>query len=112
MKLHLDENIPVVLCTALSAHGVDSLTTQQAGNLGLSDVQQLAFATTEGRTLLTFNLKDFLLLAQKWQESNRTHAGLILSKELPVPELLRRFRRFLHKHQTDDLTNLVLWLYP
>jgi predicted nuclease of predicted toxin-antitoxin system len=112
MKLYLDENIPVVLCTALSSHGVDCLTTQQAGNLGLSDVQQLAFATTESRALVTFNCKDFLPLVQQWQESNRTHPGLILFKELPVPELLRRFRRFLHQHQTDDLTNLILWLYP
>jgi len=112
MNLYLDENIPVVLCTALAAHGVDCLTTQQAGNLGLSDVQQLAFATTEGRSLVTFNRKDFLPLVQRWQESTHTHAGLILSKELPVPELLRRFRKFLHQHQTDDLTNLVLWLSP
>ena len=89
MKLYLDENIPAVFCTTLAAHGVDCLTTQQAGHLGLSDVQQLAFATTEGRALVTFNRKDFLPLVQQWQESNRTHAGLILSKELPVPELLR-----------------------
>ena len=60
MKLYLDENIPVVLCTALSSHGVDCLTTQQAGNLGLADAQQLVFATTEGRILVTFNRKDFL----------------------------------------------------
>ena len=92
------------------AHGVNCLTTQQAGNLGLSDVQQLAFATTEGRALVTFNCKDFLPLVQQCQESSRTHAELILSKELPVPELLRRFRRFLHQHQTDDLDNMVLWL--
>ena len=59
-----------------------------------------------------FHMIHFLPLVQQWQESNRTHAGLILSKELPVPELLRRFRRFLHQHQTDDLTNLILWLYP
>jgi len=37
MKLYLDENIPVILCAVLSAHGVDCLTTHQAGNLGLSD---------------------------------------------------------------------------
>jgi len=86
MTLYPDENIPVVLCTALAAHGVDCLTTQQAGNLGRSDVQQLAFATTEGRALVTFNRQDFLPLVQQWQESKRTHAGLILSKELPIPE--------------------------
>ncbi len=112
MNLYLDENIPVVLCAALAPHGVTCLTTQQAGNLGLSDFQQLAFATTEGRALMTFNCKDFLPLVQQWHESNRTHAGLILSKELLIPELLRRFRQFLHRQQTDDLSNLVLWLDP
>lgn len=112
MKLYLDENIPVILCTVLSAHGVDCLTTQQAGNLGLTDDTQLVYATREHRVLVTFNCKDFFPLAQRWQEDDRAHAGLILSKELPVPELLRRFRRFLHQHQHDDLTNLVLWLYP
>jgi len=66
MKLYLDENIPVVFCTTLAAHGVDCLTTQQAGHLGLSDVQQLAFAMTEGRALVTFNRKDFLPLVQQW----------------------------------------------
>ncbi len=113
MKLYLDENIPIVLCEALAAHGVDCLTTQQAQNLGQSDDQQLAFASAQGRALLTFNSKDFLPLVQEWQKAHRRHAGLILSKEWPVPELLRRFRRLLHQQQhNDDLTNLVLWLRP
>jgi len=60
---------------------------------------------------VTFNRKDFSLLVGQWQAANQPHAGLILSKELPVPELLRRFRRFLRQHQTDDLTNQVLWLH-
>ncbi len=112
MKLYLDENIPVVLCTALTAHGVDCLTTQQAEKLGQPDDQQLAFATSQGRALVSFNAKDFLPLAQQWETIHRSHAGLILSKEWPIPELLRRFRRLLHHHQSETFENMILWLSP
>ncbi len=110
MRLYLDEHVPVTLAPALTAHGVDCLTTQQAGRLGQSDEEQLAFATQNGRALLTFNRKDFLLLARQWHDDRRTHAGLILAPELPLSELLRRFRRFLRDHEHSDLTNQVLWL--
>ena len=42
MRLYLDEHVPVALSSALAAHGVDCLTTQEAGNLGRSDEDQLA----------------------------------------------------------------------
>jgi hypothetical protein len=43
MRLYLDENVPVILASLLSAHGVDCLTARQAGNLSLSDAEQLVF---------------------------------------------------------------------
>ncbi len=85
MRLYLDEHVPVALSSALAAHGVDCLTTQQAGNVGRSDDDQLTYATQNGRALVTFNRKDFVLLAHQWQEQGRTHAGLILSPELSIP---------------------------
>ena len=94
----------------LRTHGVDCLTTQQATNHGRSDEQQLIFATAEARALFTFNHKDFLPLVNQWHRTNRSYAGLILSKELPLAELLRRFRRFLHEHQHTNLINQTFWL--
>ncbi len=110
MRLYLDEHVPVAVAPALVAHGVDCLSTQEAGNVGLSDEDQLAFATRSGRVLVTFNRKDFLALARRWHEQGRSHAGLILSRELPVSELLRRFRQFLQQHQSGDFTDQVFWL--
>jgi len=112
MRLYLDEHVPAILASALAAHGIDCLTTQDAGNPGLSDEDQLAFAASRGRALVTFNRKDFLILARQWQEQGRPHAGLILSRELPVSELLRRFRRFLRLHESEELTDQALWLGP
>lgn len=110
MRLYLDENVPVPLATALAGHGIDCLTTRDAGNRGHSDSEQLAFATQEQRSLVTFNCKDFLPLATHWQEIGRSHAGMILSKELPLPELIRRFRHLAIHCRDRNLRDTIIWL--
>jgi len=110
MRLYLDENLPVILASLLSAHGVDCLTARQAGNLSLSDEEQLVFTTNERRVLFTFNCKDFLELAKHWHVAGRTHAGIILSKEFALSELVRRFRHLVIHRRNHDLTNQILWL--
>jgi hypothetical protein len=110
MRLYLDEHVPVVLASFLVAHGADCLTTRDAGNLSLSDEDQLIAAARDHRTLVTFDSVDFLRLAQEWRVAGRSHWGIILSKVLPLPELFRRFRSLLvHSHERD-LTDAILWL--
>lgn len=112
MRLYLDEHVPVVLASFLVAHGTDCLTTRDAGNLSLSDEDQLIAAARDHRTLVTFDSVDFLRLAQEWRLAGRSHSGIILSKVLPLPELFRRFRSLLvHSHERD-LTDTILWLAP
>jgi len=110
MRLYLDENMPVVLARMLAEEGVDCTTAREAGNLNLSDEDQLAFAAAAHRILVTFDCQDFLALAARWQQTGRAHAGIILTKEHPLPELHRRFRYFLPALRHQDLTNRVLWL--
>lgn len=110
MKVYLDEHIHLTMASLLRARGIDCVTTRDAGNLGCSDEAQLAFATSHGRAILTFNHKDFLQLAKQWHETGRIHAGIILSKELAIPELIRRLHRFITLYVTTDLTNRVIWL--
>jgi predicted nuclease of predicted toxin-antitoxin system len=110
MRLYFDENVPVPLATALAEHGIDCLTTRDAGNRGLSDEEQLMFATQEQRSLVTFNCKDFLSLATRWQEVGRSHTGMILSKELPLPELIRRFRHLAIRCRDRNLRDIIIWL--
>lgn len=44
IKLYHDEDIPLSLADALRNRGVDVVTTQEAGNIGKSDEEQLIFA--------------------------------------------------------------------
>jgi Tfp pilus assembly protein PilZ len=47
--------------------------------LGYSDAEQLAWATTQGRVLYSFNVKDFCRLhAQILAEDNNHHTGIVV----------------------------------
>lgn len=64
MKFVADENFPRVALLLLRQSGFDVAAIAET-NPGLSDREVLAMASTEGRTLLTFD-KDFGELAFRW----------------------------------------------
>jgi hypothetical protein len=43
---------------------------------GLADEQLLELATTEARVMITFDAKDFTVIARRWAETGRAHTGL------------------------------------
>lgn len=112
MRLYLDESVPIALAAVLCQHGVDCLTARDAGNLGIDDESQLSFATQQGRAILTHDTRDFLRLAATWAEAGRSHAGILLVHQAPLPVLILRFRAFHIRHQLAKFSNQVLWLPP
>ena len=56
-----------------------------------------ALRTQENRCLVTFNVGDFVRLHNRWMDEGREHAGVIVSKQLPVCEMLRRLLALLQK---------------
>ncbi|MBI5411337.1 MAG: DUF5615 family PIN-like protein [Nitrospirae bacterium] len=110
MKLYLDEHLSPLLARMLRARGIDCQTAVEAGNLGRSDEEQLTYATSQGRVLVTFDRADFLALATQWAERGRIHAGLILSRQGSAAELLRQLLHLIALRGKDDLTNHILWL--
>jgi predicted nuclease of predicted toxin-antitoxin system len=110
VRVYLDESVSVVLATVLRQHGIDCLTARDAGHLGATDEAQLGFATSAQRVLFTHDTKDFLQLAAAWSLAGRAHAGLLLAHQVPLRELILRFRAFLLRSHAADLTNQLLWL--
>ncbi len=43
---------------------------------GLEDERLLDLATDETRAMITFDVKDFTVIARRWAEAGRRHAGL------------------------------------
>jgi uncharacterized protein DUF5615 len=112
MKLRpfLDEDVHVALAAALRKRGYDAVHTLETKRLGLSDESQLNFATQENRCLVTFNVGDFVRLDNRWMEAGREHAGTIVSKQLPIGEMLRRLLALLQKEGSDSMRIPVRFL--
>lgn len=74
-RLYADEDFPFPVVERLRRLGHDVLTTLQSGraNQGLSDADQLAFATNLGRAILTRNRRHFIQLHRVVSP----HAGII-----------------------------------
>ena len=62
IKFYLDEHIHSAGAEGLRRRGVNVLTVQEAGKTGVSDREQLGFALTENRVMVTMD-SDFLTLA-------------------------------------------------
>jgi len=78
-------------------------STPEAGRLGQSDESQLSFATSEGRVLVTFNVAHFTALHATYMERDRHHAGVVVSSQRPIGDVLRRL---LHLASTLDADSL------
>jgi len=73
--LFADENVHRVLVDGLRALGHDVLTAYEAGrgNQKIPDADQLAYATSAGRTMLTNNRRHF----HKLHRAFPGHAGIV-----------------------------------
>jgi hypothetical protein len=73
--LFADEDFPYPVVERLRQLGHDVLTTLDAGraNQGISDEDQLAFATSLGRAILTRNRRHFIPLHKRSSQ----HAGIV-----------------------------------
>jgi hypothetical protein len=110
IRLYLDEDVHKRLATALRLRQFDVTSVHELGRKGLSDEAQLQFATQEGRALFTYNVADFVQLHLDWLARGQTHAGIILSDQLPLGETLRRLLRLLNHITADEMRGQAYWL--
>ena len=110
IKLLLDEHIWTGLTEALKKRGYDALHILDTEQGGLDDEPLLTFAASQGRAVLTYNVKHFAPLVSLWYEAGREHAGVIFSVQLPPSELLRQTLKFLETLSAGELKNTARWL--
>jgi len=68
-----------------------------------SDDEQMAYAATEGRAVLTCNAQDFTPIFREYWSSQRGHSGIIVSEQLAFGEMLRRVIQFLNSVTADEM---------
>ena len=110
IALYLDEDTDVLLADLVRVRGFEATTTIAEGQDGNTDAEQLAFAVTEQRTLLTHNRADFKQLAQEYFVAGRHHFGIIIANRRPVYDLARRLLVVLNAVTADEMQNQVRYI--
>ena len=90
IRFFTDEDIYAAVAVALRRHGIDVISTPEVGRLGETDESQLLFATNQQRAILTFNVADFAILHAQWLQQGKHHAGIVISQQRQVGDLVRR----------------------
>lgn len=81
---------------------------------GLTDEELLAMATAEERIFVTFDVNDFPVIARRWAEAGRAHAGCAIVVGIDHGEfgviLDAIAREVASRPQQTDWANLTLFL--
>jgi Domain of unknown function (DUF5615) len=110
LRLHLDADTSIkALHHALTSQGHDvTRTSTDWMPLDASDDVQLQEATAQERCIFTFNIRDFIPLAQQ----NPNHYGILLAAQSSwtLSELIVALNRLLAKMDAKDMIGQVRWL--
>lgn len=110
IELYLDEDVHVLIADLLQGRGFVATTTLDEGQLGKSDEEQLAYAVSQQKTLLTHNRHDYELLAKEYASAGKTHYGIILAVRYKPYEVVRRLMRILNHVSADEMQNQVRYI--
>ncbi len=102
LKLYLDEDVlhAPTLEKELNRIGLDVLSTQTAGRAGqgITDPEQLLFATKQERVLVTFNIRDYAKM--------ENHSGILMGEQknfLSISLLIRALERACRRLTMEEM---------
>ena len=110
LHLHLDADASSkALHSALLALGHDvTRTPNEWMPHDASDEQQLLGATAQGRAIFTYNIRDFIVLGNRYPR----HGGIILAfqKSMNLNETIQALNRLLRETDAEEWVGQTRWL--
>ena len=114
LRFQLDEDCQALaLASALRQHGIDVMTTNEAGLSGVDDETQLREAAGHDRVIVTNNIRDFVPLHSRWLTEGRpAHAGIVVfaQQESSIGETVRRLAHLSRTLSAEQMKNRLEWL--
>lgn len=110
IELYLDEDVSVLIGELVRARGFVAKTTVEAGNLGKSDDEQLEYAVTREKVLMTHNRIDFEELANEYFDNDKTHYGIIIAVRRLPNQIVQRLLPILNERTTDEMKNQIVYI--
>ncbi|MBW1803663.1 MAG: DUF5615 family PIN-like protein [Deltaproteobacteria bacterium] len=110
LKLFLDEDVHSGLAHALRRRGYDVVHAQELDRKGRSDADQLLFSIQQERCVMSFNVKDFVILHNEYVKTHQEHWGIIVSKQLPFKETMSSLLNLLGRVSKESMKDHIEFL--
>ena len=98
MKYYIDEDLNPKIADILKREGIDALSSRKAGMLQASDLEQLKYASSEKRCMVTRNRNDFIRLTVQFFNENRPHYGVLIIPHSYPGDRLNHIAKALKKY--------------
>jgi Domain of unknown function (DUF5615) len=109
VALYTDEDMSALVATLLRSRGLDVTTVPEQSALGKTDTEQLEFATSMNRCMLTHNRVDFERLHIYYMKDNRQHFGIIVVPQKNAYEVAQRIGILVTALTINEITNQLLY---
>jgi hypothetical protein len=107
--LYIDEDMSALVATLLRSRGLDVTTVPEQATLGKTDREQLEFATSLCRCILTHNRVDFERLHLQFIKEERQHFGIIVVPQKNAYEIAQRVGILVSTLMADEIKNQLLY---
>jgi hypothetical protein len=110
IRFFMDEDVYGAVVPALRRAGFDALSTTETGRGGATDESQLDWASAENRVLFTFNVGHFANAHSVQLAQGRHHAGIIVSSQRPVGDVIRRLLLLANALDAESMRDRLVFL--
>jgi len=110
IKLFIDEDVHNELGAALRKIGFDAITAYEALRKGCTDLEQLEYAISQQRAVMTFNVEEWVKMIAKYFELGLTHYGIVVSKQLTFSPTFHRLVNLMNLLTQEDMINRLEYL--
>ena len=94
----------------VTARRFRAVTARDAGRLGYSDPEQLAYAAEQGLCVVTHNRRHFQNLHYQYLAEDQRHSGIIIAFRRRPPEIFNRLLPLLNRITADEMQNQLLYI--
>ncbi len=111
IRIYTDESVDVVIAQGLQWRDIDTFSARDRDKLGLTDEEQLFFASQEEATIFTHDA-DFLRIAAKWNDEGKTHCGVIYCHQnaYRIGDCIRNLKILATVLTSEDMINHIEFL--
>ena len=113
IRLYIDEDASrKSFVEALRQRKFDVLSTPEAKNRGLTDLEQLVWATANNRVIYTFNVGDYCRLHKIYSKAGKEHSGIIVvpRQRYSVGEQVKGLQKLSILFDLKQIKNQLLFL--